>query len=56
MASALPPVSKEQAFLETYFQCLQKFAYDKAKELSVSHREDYVIHNIIKQRILHEFT
>jgi len=36
MASALPPVSKEQAFLETYFQCLQKFAYDKAKELSVS--------------------
>ena len=36
MATSLPPISKEQAFLETYFQCLSKFAYDKAKELSVS--------------------
>ena len=31
----LPPVSREQAFLETYFQCISKFAFDKAKELSV---------------------
>ena len=36
MATVLPPVSREQAFLETYFQCLSQLAYDKAKEACVS--------------------
>ena len=36
MTSSVPPVSKEQAFLETYFLSLSKFAYDKAKDLTVS--------------------
>ncbi|CAH1772805.1 unnamed protein product [Owenia fusiformis] len=39
MASELPLVSREQAFLETYFQCLSQFAYDKAKDLSEKERE-----------------
>jgi len=30
-----PFVGQEQAFLENYFQCLSKFAYDKAKEITV---------------------
>ena len=34
--ASLPPVSREQAFLETYFQCLAQFAYDKAKDSCVS--------------------
>ncbi len=34
--AALPPISREQAFLETYFQCISQFAYDKAREQCVS--------------------
>ena len=36
MAAAVHPVVREQAFLESYFQCLSNFAYDKAREISVS--------------------
>jgi len=32
---ATPSVGQEQLFLESYFQCLSKFAYDKAKEITV---------------------
>lgn len=35
MADNVAPVVREQAFLESYFQCLSKFAYDKAKEITV---------------------
>ena len=33
---SLAPVSREQAFLESFFQCLNKNVYDKAKDLCVS--------------------
>ena len=36
---ATPSVGQEQAFLESYFQCLSKFAYDKAKEITVGRLE-----------------
>jgi len=36
-STVVPSVGKEQAFLESYFQCLSKFAYDKAKEITVSY-------------------
>ncbi|XP_013389810.1 KICSTOR complex protein C12orf66 homolog [Lingula anatina] len=41
MAAALPPVPEEQAFLETFFQCLSQFAFDKAKELSEKERDSH---------------
>ena len=34
-STATPSAGQEQAFLEGYFQCLSKFAYDKAKEITV---------------------
>jgi len=34
-STASPSAGQEQAFLESYFQCLSKFAYDKAKEITV---------------------
>ncbi|KAI8518613.1 PREDICTED: UPF0536 protein C12orf66 homolog isoform X1 [Branchiostoma belcheri] len=37
--SSLPPVSIEQAFLETYFHALSQFAYDKAKEVAEKDRD-----------------
>ena len=39
MATATPPVSREQAFLETYFECLSQFAFDKARESCDKERE-----------------
>ena len=35
--AGLPPVSKEQAVLESYFLSLSKFAFDKAKDIAVSY-------------------
>jgi len=34
-SAVTPSVGQEQAFLESYFLCLSKFAYDKAKEITV---------------------
>jgi len=34
-SAVAPSVGQEQAFLESYFLCLSKFAYDKAKEITV---------------------
>lgn len=34
-----PPVLKEQAILETYFQCLSKLAHDRAKDIIERERE-----------------
>ena len=33
---SLVPVSREHAFLESFFQCLNKNLYEKAKDLCVS--------------------
>ncbi|ELT92245.1 hypothetical protein CAPTEDRAFT_174615 [Capitella teleta] len=38
-SAGVPLVSKEQAFLETYFLSHSKFAYDKAKDLSEKEKE-----------------
>ncbi|XP_064652423.1 KICSTOR subunit 2-like isoform X2 [Lineus longissimus] len=36
-----PPVSQEQALLESFFSCLSQFAYDKAKELMEKERDGH---------------
>lgn len=39
--ASLPPVSREQAFLETFFVAVSQFAFDKAKDLAEKEKEAY---------------
>ena len=46
--AGLPPVSREQAVLESYFLSLGKLSFDKAKDIAVSH-----LTFLIRSRVVH---
>ena len=46
---SIPPISREQALLETFFHALSQFAFDKAKDQVVS---SFVFTIIIKTYLL----